>query len=169
VRDAVFNSLAARIPGSRVLDLFAGSGGFGLGMLARGAARVVFVERDAALAEGIRRQVAKQGWADRAQVLAGDVIAAVRALDRREESFDLLFMDPPYGGTWIPRMLRMLADTRLVAPGGLIIAEGHWRDRPADEAGFRRLREARYGETALWYYAGSGEDRYDGGDLPGEL
>ncbi|MDR7493337.1 MAG: RsmD family RNA methyltransferase [Armatimonadota bacterium] len=169
VRQAVFNSLAARIPGSRVLDLFAGSGAFGLGMLARGAARVVFVEGDAVLAEGIRRRVAKEGWADRAQILTGDVIAAVRRLDRRGESFDLLFMDPPYGGRWIPRTLRAIAQTRLVAPGGLIIAEGHWRDRPGDEAGFRRLREVRYGETALWYYAGSGEDGHDRGDLSGEF
>lgn len=153
VRDALLNSLAPRIEGSRVLDLFAGSGGLGLGMLARGAARVLFIERDAALVEGIRREVAKEGWADRADVWAMDVLAAVHELGRTGETFDLIFMDPPYGENWIPRTLRTLAASRLLAPDGLIIAEGHWRDRPVEEAGFTRLREARYGETALWFYA----------------
>ncbi|MDP3769272.1 MAG: RsmD family RNA methyltransferase, partial [Dehalococcoidia bacterium] len=50
VRDALFNSLAARIGGSSVLDLFAGTGGLGLQALARGASRVVFVERDPRIA-----------------------------------------------------------------------------------------------------------------------
>lgn len=150
------NSLAPRLPGSRVLDLFAGSGGLGLGTLRRGAARVVFVERDAHLVEVIRGELAKEGWADRAQVWRKDALAAVRELGRSGERFDLILMDPPYGEGWIPRALRAIGEAGIAAPGALIAAEGHWRDRPAPVAGFAQVREARYGETVVWFYTEDG-------------
>lgn len=156
VRDALFNSLAAHLPDSRVLDLFAGTGNLGLGALARGARRVVFVERDARLVEVIRAELAKEGWAERAEVWPADAIAAVRELGTRGEVFELIVMDPPYGEGWIPRALRAAREARILAPDGLVVAEGHWRDRPSAEPGFVQVREARHGETALWFYA---EDR----------
>jgi 16S rRNA (guanine966-N2)-methyltransferase len=152
VRDALFNSLGPRVEGTRVLDLFAGSGALGQAALARGAAEVVFVERDARLIEGIRGVLAKEGWADRAEVWRRDTVAAVRELGKRRRVFDLILMDPPYGEGWIPRTLRAIRAAGVQAPGGLIVAEGHWRDRPEAEPGFVRRGEARYGETALWFY-----------------
>jgi 16S rRNA (guanine966-N2)-methyltransferase len=148
----LFNSLGPRIEGMRVLDLFAGSGALGLTALSRGAAVVVFVERDGRLLEGIRKALAKEGWAARAEVWRKEALVAVRELGARRRAFDLILMDPPYGEGWIPRVLRAIQAARLQAPGGLIVAEGHWRDRPAEEPGIRRRREARYGETALWFY-----------------
>lgn len=156
VRDALLNSLAPRLPDSRALDLFAGTGGLGLGLLARGARRVVFVERDAGMVEVIRATLAKEGWAERAEVWRKEALAAVRELGRRGEVFDLIVLDPPYGEGWIPRALRAVGQAQILAPGGLVVAEGHWRDRPPPEPGFTPLREARHGETVLWYYA---EDR----------
>ncbi|HET6948107.1 MAG TPA: RsmD family RNA methyltransferase [bacterium] len=156
VRDAMMNSLAPHLAGSRVLDLFAGTGGLGLGMLARGARSVVFVERDQHLVEVIRRDLAKEGWADRAEVWRKDALAAVRELGRRGERFDLILMDPPYGEGWIPKTLRAIRDAKIVALDGLIVAEGHWRDQAPLEAGFVQVREARYGETVLWSYTEDG-------------
>jgi 16S rRNA (guanine966-N2)-methyltransferase len=134
-----------------VLDLFAGSGALGLTALSRGAAGVIFVERDGRLAEGIRKALAKEGWTARTEVWRADALAAVRELGARGRSFDLILMDPPYGEDWIPRVLRAVQKARLQAPGGLTVAEGHWRDRAADAAGILVRREARYGETALWF------------------
>lgn len=156
VRDALMNSLGPRLPGSRVLDLFAGTGGLGLGTLRRGAARVVFVERDQRLVEVIRGELAKEGWADRADVRRKDALSAVRELGRSGERFDLLLMDPPYGEGWIPRALRAIGEAKIAAEGALIAAEGHWRDRPPPEAGFTQVRETRYGETAVWFYVEDG-------------
>lgn len=152
VRDALFNSLGPRVEGARIIDLFAGSGALGLTALAHGAAEVVFVEREARLVEGIRGVLAKEGWTERAEVWRRDTVAAIRDLGTRRRVFDLILMDPPYGEGWIPRVLQAIRTFGVQAPGGLIVAEGHWRDRPEAEPGFVRRREARYGETALWFY-----------------
>ena len=135
----------------RVLDLFAGSGALGLTALSHGAAEAVFVERDGRLTEGIRTALAKEGWAARAEVWHRDALAAVRELGARGRRFDLILMDPPYGAEWIPRVLRAIRAAGVSAPGALVVAEGHWRDRPAEEPGIHIRREARYGETALWF------------------
>ncbi len=153
VRDALFNSLGRRVESARVLDLFAGSGALGLAALSRGAAAAVFVERDERLVEGLRRVLAKEGWAARAEVWRHDAVAAVRELGAHRRVFDLILMDPPYGEVWIPRMLGAIRAADVLASGGLIVAEGHWRDRPGPEPGLIQRREARYGETALWFYA----------------
>ena len=152
VRDALFNSLGPRVEGARVLDLFAGSGALGLAALAHGAAEVVFVEQEARLVKGIHVVLAKEGWAERAEVWRREAVAAVRDLGTRRRVFDVILMDPPYGEGWIPLVLRAIRAAGVQAPGGLVVAEGHWRDRPEAEPGFVRRREARYGETALWFY-----------------
>jgi 16S rRNA (guanine966-N2)-methyltransferase len=152
VRDALFNSLGTWIDGRRVLDLFAGSGAIGLTALKRGAAEVIFVERDGRLVEGIRAALAKEGWAAHAEVWRRDVLDAVRELGARRRAFDLIVMDPPYGAGWIPRTLHAIHAAGVHVPGARIVAEGHWRDRPETVPGFMMRRETRYGETAVWFY-----------------
>ncbi len=150
VRDALFNALGERVRGAAVLDLFAGTGALGLEALRRGAAAVVFVERDARLVRALAARVRDAGVADRAEVVAEDVLTAIRRLGAAGRRFSVIVMDPPYGQGWVPRTLDAIGTAGILAPGGLVVAEGHWRDRPAAD-GWRLEREARYGETALWY------------------
>lgn len=154
VRDALFNILGGRLDlaGARVLDLFAGSGALGLEALRRGASFAVFVERDHALAGAIRARGQRAQWTDRIEVWRRDAVPAVHELARRSRTFDLIVLDPPYGGQWIPKVLRAIVADGILAPGGIVVAEGHWRDRP-DAAGLVLVREARYGETVLWFFA----------------
>lgn len=96
MRQAVFSSLAARIEGARFIDLFAGSGGYGLEALSRGAATGVFVEKDARTAAYLRRNwdaVAKSlgRSPDEAQIITADATKAGFA-----PMPDLVFIDPPY-------------------------------------------------------------------------
>ncbi|MDR7483036.1 MAG: 16S rRNA (guanine(966)-N(2))-methyltransferase RsmD [Armatimonadota bacterium] len=151
VRDALFNTLGDRIRGATVLELFAGTGALGLEALRRGAAAVVFVEQDARLARALLAHARARGSADRVEVRAEDALAAIRRLGAAGRRFALILMDPPYGQGWIPRALEAVAAAGVLAPDGLVVAEGHWRDRPGEAAGWRLEREARYGETALWY------------------
>jgi len=153
VSDAVFNSLAPRIAGACVLDLFAGTGRLGIEALSRGAREAVFVERDPRHAALIRQNLAAAGLSDRGVVRRADALAAVAAGEGERRRFDLIFLDPPYGRGLVAETLRRVAAGTLLAAGGLAIAEGHWRDDPGEIAGLARVRTARYGETAVWVYA----------------
>lgn len=152
VRDALFNSLGVRTDGARVLDLFAGTGSLGLEALRRGASLAVFVERSAHLAGGIRAQLAAEGFAGRAEVWRRDALGAIRELGSAGRRFDIVLADPPYGEDWIPRVLRALVTSDVITPSGVVIAEGHWRDRSEPDPGLICYREGRYGETVLWFY-----------------
>lgn len=99
LRQAVFSSLAARVPGVAFLDLFAGSGAYGLEALSRGASGGAFVERNAKTVGSLRRNIAavcKSMHRDEAglKVLQGDVLEWT--LGAVEETPELVFIDPPY-------------------------------------------------------------------------
>ena len=149
VRDALFNSLGPTVPGARVLDLFAGTGALGLEALRRGADRVVFVEHDARRARAIAEQVERQGAAASAVIRREDAYVAVRRFSADNTAFDLILLDPPYGNEHLTRAVAAAA--AVLAPDGRIVAEGHWRDRPELPPGLAVAREARYGETVLWF------------------
>jgi 16S rRNA G966 N2-methylase RsmD len=68
-------------------------------------------------------------------------------------------MDPPYGQQLLTPVLRAVAASGILAEGGTVVAEGHWRDRPEAIPGLVVRREARYGETALWYLERAGGER----------
>jgi 16S rRNA (guanine(966)-N(2))-methyltransferase RsmD len=152
VRDALFNSLRGSIEGVSVLDLFAGTGALGLEALRRGAARIVLVERDRRYAAALRARVAAEGLERDASVRCEDAADAIERLGREGDRFGLILLDPPYGEGWLPRALAAIVRAGLLAPGGLVVAEGHWRDRPEAPEGLALTREARYGETVLWYF-----------------
>jgi 16S rRNA (guanine966-N2)-methyltransferase len=97
MRQAVFSSIASRVPGARFLDLFAGSGAYGLEALSRGAAGGVFVEKNGKTAACIRENIAAvckslgRGTQDLV-VVAADAANVPAA----GEAPDLVFIDPPY-------------------------------------------------------------------------
>ena len=96
VREALF-AMLEDVDGARVLDLFAGSGALGIEALSRGAAGAVFVEREPAALRALRDNLAALGLGpDVAEVRRGDAIRALRSAQRRAESYDLVFIDPPY-------------------------------------------------------------------------
>ncbi|OFX26966.1 MAG: 16S rRNA (guanine(966)-N(2))-methyltransferase RsmD [Armatimonadetes bacterium RBG_16_67_12] len=151
VKTALFDSLADAVRDAVVLDLFAGTGALGIEALHRGARQAVFVERDPSQCRTLRRALDRAGLAERGDVRRGDILPVLDHLGRAGGVFDLVLLDPPYGQGWIERTLRALAHAGILRPDGLVVAEGHWRDRPTLAPGWRLAKEARYGETALWY------------------
>jgi 16S rRNA (guanine966-N2)-methyltransferase len=96
LRQAVFSSLAARVPGARFLDLFAGSGAYGLEALSRGAAGGVFVEKNARTAEFIRQNLAAVCKSLGRDLAGVSIVTADATHVMPGEAPDLVFVDPPY-------------------------------------------------------------------------
>lgn len=142
LRQAVFSSLGERVAGSRFLDLFAGSGSYGLEALSRGAATGVFVESDARTAACLRRNLAAVGRSlgrDTADIAVIEAQAAVALRGAGlPPGVDLVFADPPYEAIpGIAESLFALLLERLDAqfdplivlemPGDLELAPAGWR------------------------------------------
>lgn len=99
VRETLFNWLMPRLAGARVLDLFAGSGALGLEAVSRGAAHACLVERDPALATGLRQVVQKLGATSQVQVVGEDALRWLQSAP--QAAADIVFVDPPFAaGLW---------------------------------------------------------------------
>jgi len=125
VRETLFNWLGQRLDGLACLDLFAGSGALGFEALSRGAARVVMVESDRAIAAALRES-AKLLEAE-PQVVVRD---AMDYLAHTGEAFDVVFVDPPYASGLAERALAALGPR--LAPGARVYVES---DRRLDPPG----------------------------------
>jgi 16S rRNA (guanine966-N2)-methyltransferase len=149
VKESVFSILGEHVRGARVLDLYAGSGALGLEALSRGACAAVFVENDPVAARTLRENL------ERLAAAASVVRApAERAVAELHDSFDLVFLDPPYGSSLAARTLEILGRAGVVAPGGLVVAEHSRRDELPDHAGaLERVDRRRYGDTEVSFYA----------------
>jgi 16S rRNA (guanine966-N2)-methyltransferase len=147
VRESVF-ALLGDIEGERVLDLFAGAGGLGIEALSRGAAHAVFVDRDARALRALKANLATLQIApDAAQVRGADALAALRSARERQETYDLVFIDPPYGQAhhWGPELSTVLP--QLLAPAARIVVES---DRRAPlELQLQVALQRRYGDTLI--------------------
>ncbi|MBI4572515.1 MAG: 16S rRNA (guanine(966)-N(2))-methyltransferase RsmD [candidate division NC10 bacterium] len=154
LRQALFNVLGARIHGARVLDLFAGTGAVGLDALSRGAARATFVELDRKALARLRANLAALNLLPQARVLAGDVLPALSRLQAAGETFDCIFVDPPYTGDLAGRCIEILADGALLSDNGALVVQGFHKTALPERVGvLGRTWGRRYGESRLTLYS----------------
>ena len=121
-KEAVFSMLQNEITGARVLDLFAGSGQLGLEALSRGAEYAVFNDSSREAASVIRANVEKTHFTDMCEILSTDWKPVLRRLSGREK-FDMIFLDPPYAGGFLPKVLAELIEKNLLADNAIIVCE----------------------------------------------
>ncbi len=154
MKEALFDILGARVRDARFLDAFAGTGSIGLEALSRGAREVVFVESSAAacrlLFENLRSLSVERGC----RVLPHDFFRAIRELSMEESStWDVLFMDPPYGWHSYEEMMRAVFESSIVRNDSLVIIEHDRRTTPPlSGTGYQRTRMRRQGDKCLGFY-----------------
>lgn len=104
IRETVFNWLQPVIEGAKCLDLFAGSGALGLEALSRQAAYCMFVDRSAVVGQRLREHLSLLS-AEHAEVRCAD---AFNLLGQPHRTFDVVFLDPPFGRSWLPELCTLL-------------------------------------------------------------
>jgi 16S rRNA (guanine966-N2)-methyltransferase len=154
-REALFSALEAQrgtLVGTRVLDLYAGSGALGLEAASRGASEVLCVESDARAATVIRRNASDLGLL--ATRVVCDRVERFLARTPDEPPFDIVLADPPYAlvASDLDEVLESLAGQGWLAPDAIVVVERATRSAPLTwPAGIESLRQRRYGEATLWY------------------
>jgi 16S rRNA (guanine966-N2)-methyltransferase len=158
VRQAVFNSLGARVDGARVLELFAGTGALSLECLSRGAVLALCVEKSGRHAQFIQRNFEQASLpAGSLRVRVQDAFAAIRQLAGERQQFDLILADPPYGEKNIGRrstsFAQQLLDERalldLLPAGGLFILGHTKRDTLSIPPEWEETKLLKHGDTLM--------------------
>jgi len=157
VKKSLFDTLGEGIEGSRFLDVFAGAGAVGLEALSRHADFVCFIENDNSRVNVLKRNLEKLGveqglW----EILALDYSRALGLLRDRGETFDYLFVDPPYDGPPPQRILGDIVASRTLAEDGVVVFEAARKvgrslleNAPVE---LYPLRERLLGGTALIFF-----------------
>jgi 16S rRNA (guanine966-N2)-methyltransferase len=154
VRQAVFSMISELVPGATVLDLFSGTGAFGLECLSRGAKSVLMVEENRNACEVIRRNLAKTRLTG-GNVRHSDVFRLLPLLQRDGKQFDLIFADPPYAHRPEDEDLtaKLLVQESLPAlltdKGHLLLESLFSKRQPTGWPGWRVLTDRTYGSTRI--------------------
>ena len=155
VRQSVFMTLAAALPETRVLDLFAGTGAAGLEAWSRGAEHVTWVESNRAIARLLSANVARLTESHpNARVVCEDVFRFLES-PRLGPPYHLIFADPPYEpaaeGQWLEKTLRAIEKHPILLPSGLLIFEGKAGAKLPAMDGWQVLRDKLYGSTRILF------------------
>lgn len=155
VRGAVFSSLGDAVPGSRVLDLFAGSGGFGIEALSRGAVSATFVDNHRDAADVIRMNLKRTQLTGR--LCVSDTLAFLR--NQSPGAYDLIFADPPYSKKPddVDHASQLIVNEHLhaaLATNGTFVLEtaSFYKLPDLAAAGWTLLRSRTYGDTSVHFF-----------------
>jgi 16S rRNA (guanine(966)-N(2))-methyltransferase RsmD len=153
VKEALFNILQTHTSGRDWLDLFAGSGAIGFEAASRGARRVLLVESATPAIQVITRNQSALGL-PQVELFARDVILALGWLAQHGQTFDVIFMDPPYDLNPLPVLRAIATHPALLRPDARIVLEHKTTTQPPLAIpGLQHQRTARYGISALSFYA----------------
>lgn len=155
IKETLFNILSPDIYGSDFLDLFAGSGGIGIEALSRGASSAVFADNGIKAINCIKKNLEITGLGENATVLRMEAGAAVARLFTSKKSFDIIFMDPPYGKELEKDVIMDLDRYRILKEDGVIIVEAS-ADTSFDyieDTCFQIVREKKYGSNKHLFIA----------------
>lgn len=147
VKEALFSVIQFDIPCARVLDLFGGTGQLGIEALSRGAKHAVFVDHQQSAVDLIRENLRRTKLEQQASVLRCDY---TQYLHRCRETFDIIFLDPPYMENFLENALKSITEIDILQTGGIIVTERPvGKELPCEFLGYSRSRDYKYGKTLV--------------------
>lgn len=152
IKKSLFDILAPRMEGARVLDLYAGSGSFGFEALSRGAGLVTAVEKHLLALRALKENAEKMEAGGRFVLLARDADDAVRDLAGQDGRFDIIFLDPPFAVPPAPATLEGVSG--LLDGGGILVLRyPSARSLPKTMGPLALRRDKRYGISKVGFYS----------------
>ena len=157
VKESLFNQISPVIEEARFLDLFAGTGNIGIEALSRGAANVVFVEENAKAQDLICSNLKKCGFLQEQtkswRLIRHDAFRAIEVLENNQESFELVYVDPPFEPEIYESCLLQLANSRLLLESSLVVVEHYYKKAlPEKYDRIALARRRQLGDSCLSLY-----------------
>ncbi len=165
-KESLFSIIYSRytLEGIKVLDLFSGTGAFGLECISRGADSAVFVDKDTRY---IKENVEKCGLKEQSEIIKKDALSAIKQMADEKKQFDLIFMDPPYDRGLYEKIIENPLLYDIIANNGVIIVELSSKEQLVMQSGPLSLRDVRkYGICVFAFYE---KEYYENMGMPGKL
>lgn len=147
IKESVFNIIQFTISGKVVLDLFAGSGAFGIEALSRGAGSAVFVDKSGEACSIIEQNIAKTKMSEFSLVLHRDSFEYLKSTAGKK--FDIIFLDPPYGTDLLTKALAIIAQKDALSVDGIAVCECDRNDNIIIPSYFEIIKDVNYGRTNI--------------------
>jgi 16S rRNA (guanine(966)-N(2))-methyltransferase RsmD len=161
VRQAIFDTLGQDFKGRVVLDLFAGSGAFGLEAFSRGAENIVFVDIERKCNLLMKNNLDGLGLVLRScpnvELYRQDAFRAIAIAAKKKRKFDVIFADPPYHKGLAKKLLKTPCLGDILTPHGLLVVEHAATDEidfGSGVAAFELYKQAEYGKIRVSYFVG---------------
>jgi 16S rRNA (guanine966-N2)-methyltransferase len=153
VREAIFNILSAHVKGAVVLDLFAGTGAFGLEALSRGACSAILIDHHPDAIRLLNKNVDACGMTKETRVIKWDISRDLNCLRGLHPRFELVFMDPPYNRNLVQAALLHLHASGALRSGARIVVEHSLQESLTRELdGFRMMDQRKYGKSLVSFF-----------------
>ena len=150
VKEALFSILQFDLPGTRVLDLFGGTGQLGIEAISRGAKSAVFVDTQEKACKLIRENLRRAKMESEGSVIHSDYLTYLASC---REKFDIILLDPPYAEVFLENALKKITEIDILQSNGIIVTERPvGKDLSMEFPGFSRSKDYKYGNTLLTIY-----------------
>jgi 16S rRNA (guanine966-N2)-methyltransferase len=156
VKESVFSILRERVINAKFLDLCAGTGNIGLEALSRGANKVTFLEQNVKCIQLIEQNLHTCGFDitnPQVELIRRDITQGIASLHKRDETFELIYFDPPYEARLYQKCLSQISDVCLLQSTGILLVEHDKHTELPLEIGLLTCdRQKQYGNTCLTFY-----------------
>ncbi len=155
VRESIFNLLihsnkiAFKFERSSILDLYSGTGSFGLECLSRGSKQVCFFEKDKNIIEVLEKNIIKLNLIKKTNIFSTDVFSIKEGINIIELKFDIIFCDPPFKNNDVGKLLEVIFQKKLLKKNGVIIIHRHKNNQDEPYCKFNIIEERVYGLSKI--------------------
>lgn len=153
VKEAIFNILQNSLCNKNVLDIFAGTGAFGIDALSHGALNLVMIENAPYSLKIIKKNIELCSIKEKVTLINQSVKKGISILKATGWQFDIIFMDPPYNKGLVAKTLSLIDSSGLLNKGGVVVVEHSYREKaPDDRLYFRFSMQKKYKEKYISFY-----------------
>tara|TARA_E500000331_G_scaffold162243_1_gene157249 strand:+ start:2841 stop:3407 length:567 start_codon:yes stop_codon:yes gene_type:complete len=155
VKESIFNVLthsnkiSFEFKNSYILDLFSGTGSFGLECISRYSKYVNFVEKDTNAIQILNKNIEKFNIKDLTQIIKEDVFNAIEKNNFNQSKFDLIFCDPPFKNLKINELINLIIDKKILKESGVIILHRERLTNDKLPIQFKVIEEKVYGLSKI--------------------
>ena len=157
VKESIFNiihhskQLNFKFENSKVLDLFSGTGSFGLECISRGSSKVIFNENYSSIIEILLKNISNLDCEEKTQVKKIDCLNMTNLNEIYDDKFDLIFLDPPFKTLNIDRLIIEIKKSNILKDKGLIILHRHSKNKDNFQNDFNVFFEKNYGLSKIFF------------------